>query len=331
MGERSRHHRLTSGQGFYEHPRAHLLFCVIRQQHHITCSRLRAHLVPTLVAVDEVHPPSHPQLLGQLLEDVEGALWTADLLEITRRNLDELPRLSRCVVNVDPSWGTTGDECGIVVTALGADAHVYVLADLSMTGRPAEWGKVAGNAYRDGVPGFPARMDRINAERNFQGEQVRLVMETVSASLGIPITFKLVSASLGKRLRAEPVQALYDQGRVHHVGFLPGLETQMTTWVPPQDSGEVEAEARQEKMLAKGMADEAEGTGEDHGLASEWSPDRVDALVFGVTDLLLGEPRIGTIEVAEGRIHTGRPSERGTIEALPPRLRRLAQQQLRRG
>ena len=134
-------------------------------------------------------------------------------------------------------------------------------------------------------------MDRINAERNFQGEQVRLVMKTVSDELGVPIVFKLITASLGKRLRAEPVQALYQQGRVHHVGVLQGLETQMTTWVPPESSGESEAEVRQERMISRGMADE-EANAEDTPAASEWSPDRIDALVFGVTDLLLGESRI---------------------------------------
>ncbi len=270
------------------------------------------------------------EIFGRLLEDVEGALWDYELIEVNRRSLEELPRLVRCVVNVDPSWGTTHDECGIIVTALGADSHCYVLADLSLRATPSEWGRVAGIAYRDGVPGFMAKMDRINAERNFQGEQVRLVMKTVSDELGVPIVFKLITASLGKRLRAEPVQALYQQGRVHHVGVLQGLETQMTTWVPPETSGESEAEVRQERMISRGMADE-EANAEDTPAASEWSPDRIDALVFGVTDLLLGESRIGAIEVAEGRVQLGRMADPGSLANLPPRLRRLAQQQLRRG
>ncbi len=181
------------------------------------------------------------ELLGELLEDVEGALWTIALIDDDR--VKSHPDLSRIVVAVDPSGGSgpNNDEQGIVVAGLGVDAEVYVLADRSCRLSPHGWASRAIAAYRE----FDA--DRIVAEVNFGGEMVASTIGQVDPA--VPV--KVISASRGKVQRAEPVAAAYEKHRVHHVGPLAQLEDQMTTWTP-QD-----------------------GT----------SPDRLDALVWAVTEL----------------------------------------------
>ncbi len=193
------------------------------------------------------------ELYAELLEDVEGALWTAEMIEHDAGHVAkaDLPVMSRIVVAVDPSWGTKGDECGIVVAGLGRDGRGYVLADLSLRAPPAQWGAAVAGAYHEW------EADRIVAEVNFGAEQVRMVMRTVDPSL----SFKEVRASRGKQQRAEPVVALYEQRKVSHLGYLGLLEQQMLTWVPNE---------------------------------SDFSPDRVDALVWALSELMLdkgaGEP-----------------------------------------
>lgn len=186
------------------------------------------------------------ELEGEIVEDTEGALWTVDLLERHRVDPDTAPdALRRVVVAVDPSWGTTSDECGIVVAGVGFDGRGYVLEDVSLRAAPAAWGQAVAEAYA------AWKADMIVAEVNFQAEQVRLVMRTTDRKL----PFKEVRASRGKQQRAEPVAALYQQGKVSHVGRFARLEDQMTTWVP--------------------------------GESGDFSPDRVDALVWALTDLML--------------------------------------------
>lgn len=258
------------------------------------------------------------EIAGLILDDVEGALWTMEEIAVVR--VSELPKLRRVVICVDPSWGTTGDECGIIVIALGVDRRCYIVGDLSKRCAPAEWGLIAGQAFLREWHGVMP--DRILAEKNFQGEQVKLVMRTVEEKLKEPITFELVSASQGKRLRAEPVQALYTQDRVRHYvpADLDGLEFQMTNWVPPAVGSE-----------SADKGDPPEPMIDDDGEAqSEFSPDRVDAMVYGVTHFLLGIAGEAKIAVAEGRV----PSvvrKSGGIDDLPPALRRTVQRQLRRG
>lgn len=260
------------------------------------------------------------ELEGKILEEVSGALWHPELIEQYRVEADEVPTLIRVRTAVDPSWGTTNDECGIVVVGLGINRHVYVLADLSKRTTPSEWGILAALGYlpatRKGPEGqrqmrdhfgnwhddpgdvvpmewFGRRSERTLGEQNFQGEQVRLVMKLTSRELDRRLQFELVNASRGKRLRAEPVHLLYEQGKVHHVGHLPGLEWQMTNWVPPEASEEGEDEGD--------PAPPQEG--EEEIDPSKWSPDRLDALVFGATNLALSSSASsGKIEVADGRL-----------------------------
>lgn len=185
------------------------------------------------------------ELYGEILEDVEGTLWTLEQIEGLRILPGDAPgKYQRMVVAVDPSWGTKGDECGIVVAARGFDQRGYVLDDRSMRAAPAQWGAVVKDAYESWGA------DRIVAEVNFQAEQVKLVMKTVDPKL----SFKELHASRGKQQRAEPIAALYEQKKISHIGRFPGLETQMTEWVPGE---------------------------------SDFSPDRVDALVWALTELML--------------------------------------------
>jgi phage terminase large subunit-like protein len=181
------------------------------------------------------------ELLGELLEDVEGALWNVALLDENR--VSEHPDLQRVVVGVDPSGGSgpDSDEQGIIVAGLGVDGDLYVLADRSCKLSPNGWASRAVAAFHE------FRADKVAAERNFGGEMVLSTIQQVSST--VPV--KMVHASRGKVQRAEPVAAAYEQHRVHHLGALAKLEDQMTTWTP------------------------ADGT----------SPDRLDALVWAITEL----------------------------------------------
>lgn len=162
------------------------------------------------------------ELLGELLEDVEGALWTVALIDGTR--VDRAPDMARIVVAVDPSGGTgpNHDEQGVIVAGLGVDGDLYVLADRSCSLSPHGWASRAVGAFHE----FAA--DRIVAERNYGGDMVESTIRQVDKN--VPV--KVITASRGKVQRAEPVAAAYEQGRAHHVGALPKLEDQMATWTP---------------------------------------------------------------------------------------------------
>jgi predicted phage terminase large subunit-like protein len=138
-------------------------------------------------------------------------------------------------------------ETGIMVCGLGRDMKGYLLADLSLRGSPDEWGRAAVKAYED----YSA--DLVIGERNNGGDMIAHVIRTVDKT----VNFKAVFASRGKQTRAEPVSALYEQGRVVHCGAFEALEDQLCTWVP------------------------GKGT----------SPDRLDALVWGLTEVMLGKVR----------------------------------------
>jgi phage terminase large subunit-like protein len=222
------------------------------------------------------------ELEGLMIEDVVGALWNDELIEQCRVAPKDAPaERQRLVIAVDPSWGTTNDEVGIVAGYRGPDGHAYVVEDLSAILTPSEWGILVAQAYER------LRADKVIAEGNFQGEQVRLVMKTAHVETDIRVNFSLVHASRGKALRAEPVVALYEQKRVHHVGRLPGLEHQMTHWVPPQNSDGYRGPKDAGDPDVKVEPDPEAETSEEP-VPSNYSPDRVDALVFLVTELLLG-------------------------------------------
>ena len=234
------------------------------------------------------------ELEGEMIEDVVGALWNVDLIEESRVTYDDAPEeRQRLVIAVDPSWGTTNDEVGIVAGYRGPDGHAYILEDLSAILRPSEWGEAVALAY-DRLDA-----DKVIAEGNFQGEQVRLVMKSAYDATKIRVNFDLVHASRGKVLRAEPVVGLYEQGRVHHVGPLLGLEHQMTHWVPPRN---IEGEGSYDAGDPDKVETVVDPETSEEAVPSDYSPDRVDALVFLVTELLLGPGGPATMHVPTGRI-----------------------------
>ncbi|MFM5918206.1 MAG: DNA-packaging protein [Novosphingobium sp.] len=195
------------------------------------------------------------ELEGEVLAEAEGALWTRAMLEGAR----ELGKFTpvRVVVAVDPPASEHGDACGIVVCAACEDGIARVLADASVEkASPERWARAVANAAR------AWNADRVIAEANQGGAMVASVLR--AADISLPV--KLVHASRGKSARAEPVAALYEAGRVRHTGAFPALEDQMCG-------------------LITGGGYEGPGR----------SPDRADALVWGLSELLLGrrtQPRI---------------------------------------
>ena len=177
------------------------------------------------------------ELEGLLLEDIEGALWTMAMIDHDRFEGDwyedargilrpVLPRLVRVGIGVDPPGGAT--ECGIVAAGLGEDGRGYVLDDWSLRGSPGVWGKRVVDLFHE------HDADRVVAEVNYGGDMVTHTIATVDAN--VPI--KVVRATRGKTVRAEPIVGLYERHRVVHVRMLPELEGEMTTWVdePGQSS-----------------------------------------------------------------------------------------------
>ncbi len=185
------------------------------------------------------------ELAGEILDDNPDALWEREKIDELR--VKKHPDLSRIVVAIDPQ-GTDSDETsdtGIIIAGIariGDVVHGYVLADLTLSGSPSKWATAAVTGYHQ------YKADRIVGEVNFGGDMVQSTVQTVDST----VAFKSVHASRGKLIRAEPVSALYEQGRIHHVGFFPDLEDQMVEWVP-------------------GMK----------------SPDRLDALVWAIYELIL--------------------------------------------
>lgn len=159
------------------------------------------------------------ELDAELLGDIEGALWTQELIENTRVKI--APEMDRIVVGVDPPGGKT--ECGIVVVGLSG-REIYVLADLSDRLSPHDWASAAVRAYHTW------QANAIVAEGNYGGDMVENTLASVEG--GDSVYIKRVHAKVGKAARAEPVVALFQRGMAHHVGAFGMLETEQTEWVP---------------------------------------------------------------------------------------------------
>jgi len=193
------------------------------------------------------------ELYAEVMEEAEGALWTTDMLDKAQVSREDLPQLNRIVVSIDPAITSNkeSDMTGIVVAGIDVNGKGYVLGDYTDRLSPQGWASKAIELYH------LYQADRIVAERNQGGDMVRRTLEVEDET--VPI--KLVHASRGKFARAEPISALYERNLVHHVRNpedghnLNELETQMRTWEP---------------------------------LGSIGSPDRLDALVWALTDLCLG-------------------------------------------
>lgn len=198
------------------------------------------------------------ELDAEMLEDRPDALWPRSLIEQCRVSV--APELERIVVAVDPPVTSSkhSDACGIVVAGRGPDDRAFLLRDATLErAAPTEWARAVASAYHRSCA------DRVVAEVNQGGELVAAMIAQVDAA--IPV--RMVRATRGKWLRAEPVAALYEQGRVAHVGAFPELEDQMADF------------------------------GRD-GLSGNRSPDRVDALVWALSELMLNQnvnPRVRTL------------------------------------
>jgi phage terminase large subunit-like protein len=211
----------------------------------------RAHLAPQfftqLVRRYEGTRLARQELLGQVLDDVPGALWTREMIEETR--VEEAPELQRICIGVDPAGSSAAgaDLTGIVGCGLGQDGHLYVLADSSIRGTPREWAAKAIGLY------YSLKADKIVVERNFGGEMAAATLASVDP--GVPV--KEISSSRGKVLRAEPIASFWEQKHAHIAGTFPELEDQMCSFTSDWDR------------------------------ARDGSPDRVDSLVFSASELML--------------------------------------------
>lgn len=160
------------------------------------------------------------ELEGELLVDIEGALWSRDQLDTTR--IPKAPEMARIVVGVDPAVtsGERSDFTGIVVAGRSTDGHLYILEDLTMKGSPHTCMTKAASAFHRW------HADRIVAEVNNGGDYLEGVLRTVDTN----VPYSTVRATRGKIVRAEPIAALWEQGRGHVVGCLPVLEDQMCSF-----------------------------------------------------------------------------------------------------
>lgn len=220
------------------------------------------------------------ELDAELLEDNPGALWKRNTIDLTR--VAAAPAtLVRVVIAIDPmgSVKNPAAECGIVAMGKDDRGHGYVLADGSMAGKPNQWGDAAVLLYRTHAA------DRIVAEVNFGGDMVEAVILTVDRN----VPYREVHASRGKAVRAEPVAALYEQGRMHHVGFFAKLEDEMCDWDPSDSKAP--------------------------------SPNRMDALVWAATELFLGEQTTGMLDWLTAQTNGGEAEP--VKPALPSQLERL--------
>jgi phage terminase large subunit-like protein len=192
------------------------------------------------------------ELDGELVDDVEGSLWPRDLIERCRAPAP-LPDMRRIVVGVDPPAGVGADACGIAVCGYGEDGRGYVLADSSVAGaRPEGWARAAVAAAQ------AWGADRVVAEGNQGGAMVESLLRSVEAHLPV----RIVHASHGKSARAEPVAGLFEAGRAKFAGAFPELE---------------------DELAGLTVGGPYEGPGR--------SPDRADAMVWAMTELMLGKAR----------------------------------------
>jgi len=181
------------------------------------------------------------EIMAEDIDEAPGALWRRANIEKYR--VDKSPQLKRIVVAIDPSGSdkTTSDEAGIIVAGIDGAGDGYILEDLSGIYSPNAWAHRAISAY------YEWDADRIVAEKNYGGDMV----ETVIRNMSPEVSYKDVTASRGKYLRAEPIAAFYERGKVHHVGRYNKLEDEMCLWLP-----------------------------------GDKSPNRMDALVWALTDLM---------------------------------------------
>jgi len=182
------------------------------------------------------------EILAEDIDEAPGALWTRDIIEHNRVPDNREYDFGRIVIGVDPTGSSTGDAAGIVAAGRDGD-DLYILEDRTLKGRPEHWATAAVNLYHE------LKADCIVAEKNYGGEMVEYTIHTIDPSVNV----KPVDASRGKAVRAEPIAAIYERGRGHHIGHFPLLEDELCMWLP-----------------------------------GDKSPNRMDALTWAGTELMLG-------------------------------------------
>lgn len=209
---------------------------------------LAAHFIEAVKKKYEGTRLGRQELFAEVLDDLPGALWSRDLIDAAQYR-GEIPEFKRVVVAVDPSGfeDETGDSQGIVAAGEGRDGYFYVLEDATVRLKPDGWGRKVIDTYRK------HKADNIVAEKNFGGGMVRHVINTAMPNAPV----KLVEASRGKQIRAEPIAALYEQKKVRHIHSFSALEDQMC-------------------MITT------------QGYEGDGSPDRLDALVWALSELSQG-------------------------------------------
>jgi phage terminase large subunit-like protein len=204
----------------------------------------------TVLARYEGTRKGRQEIHGDLLGEIDGALWTRDMIDDTRVSIRDVPAFDQIVVAIDPPGSKSAGMAGIAVVGSARitgpkgvkERHTYTLEDVSGHYSPSEWADAALAAYERWSA------NRIVAERNFGGDMVENTVR--QAPGGKDVHFRLVNASRGKAVRAEPIVNLMEQGRDHHVGMLAELEDELCEWVPG---------------------------------GTDWSPNRLDAKVWGAT------------------------------------------------
>jgi len=160
------------------------------------------------------------EIMAEDVMEAPGALWTRGMLDGTR--VVEAPALTQLVIGVDPPGGAA--ECGIVAVGRGKNGHLYVIHDASLKASPDSWAGVVIGLYQE------LRANSIVAEKNYGGDMVESTIRTAAAARGMDIVYRSVDATRGKAIRAEPIAALFEQGRAHLVGNWPRLEDELAMW-----------------------------------------------------------------------------------------------------
>lgn len=223
------------------------------------------------------------ELMGELLDDVPGALWQRSQIDADRRPADQVPDLVRIVIGVDPAVtsGEDSDLTGIVAAGKDRQGHYWVLADRSCRATPDGWARVVADLFHE------VRADCVVCETNNGGDLVPTVIRHADRS--VPV--RTVTATRGKRLRAEPISLLYERHLVHHVGAFPDLEDELVSWTPESDK----------------------------------SPDRLDSAVWALTELSAGSnlrEYMDLLIAEQDAQHQGAPPPtRRPDDHIHPRLR----------
>ena len=202
------------------------------------------------------------ELYAEIIDEAPNALWQRPIIDNNR--VSHAPILSRIVIGVDPPGGAT--ECGIIIAGISENGHYYILDDRSLRASPNVWARAV-------IDGFVAHQANIIVgEQNYGGDMVEETIANAAKDRKAVIRYKHVHATRGKAIRAEPIVGLYEQGRIHHVGTFPALESEMCLWVP--------------------------------GETAE-SPNRIDALVWALTELSENGIGLKLVESPRDSLWTG--------------------------